>query len=283
MSDSREFDKNRTPFFSRRDMYIESDSDRWSLLLFLGVGMLWVLRRLCLFENLKRIVLRNRPMPAVFLDVYLIAIWCCTAVTFCFFEPCVPHWQLGGLPELGVWLCFWVVVQVVQTSVYHELWRPARLIASGVSPDVSYSRLRNLLIGVCNYLFVVCLFGMIYWRLSDMFMSTIVVDGVVQRQAFDSLFDAVYFSFTVAWSCGSLGISPRDVGSWGQAAIIAQIISTLVLFSVLVSLAVAAIRSTGEKRRTPGSEVAVAGGTPVASMEGGIGAEGSASSIVVAT
>ena len=248
----------RIGFFDRRDMYFEADPYRWSLLLFLCGGALWILRRLSVFETLKRIVLVGKAMPAAFLDAYLLFNWVLAAVTFCFFEACIPAWSFAGLPQLCVFFCFWIVVQVLQTSIYHELWRPAQLLARGISPDVSYSRLRNLLIGVCNYLYVTCLFGMIYWKLGEKFMQTIIEDDKVTRKAFDSLFDAVYFSFTVAWSCGSLGIAPRDLGPWGRLAVIAQIVCTLVLFSILISLSISAVRSTGEKPRSADEATAAA-------------------------
>ncbi len=172
--------------------------------------------------------------PAAALDVYLLILWSATIAVGIFYD-----WN-NTLPGVIRWLYLYAIIQVVQTNVYHELWRPELLRRRGAPQAVTYSRLRNLTIGFCNFIFVTSLFGLAYWKSTEDFG---------QGFPFATPGDAIYFSFTVAWTVGSESI-PSSSSSWFvEMAVIMQVIVTLFLVSILLAAATGSLQSTSEKPR----------------------------------
>jgi hypothetical protein len=197
-----------------------------------------------IYENVKRIVLRGSRMPAAFLDGFLITVWIVTGF-IAFNGVVMPLGRDGSLLDPVALVLLAVIVQTVQTEVYHELIRPTRLRNLGAPVEVSYSRLRSLVICVCNYFFVVVLFGFLHWRCANMFLKT------DEQLPFGGLGDAVFFSFTTSWSCGSLSIQPADLTSVAKCLLVFQIACSLIMFSIVVGLAVGSVQVVGEIPREP--------------------------------
>lgn len=232
--DKPETRRKRIGYFSSYDMYCEKDSIRWSPILFILVGSIWILRRISLFENLKRIIYGADPMPARFLDIYLLILWTGTAVSIVFFD--------SYMPPMIKWLYFLIIVQIVQTSIYHEIWRPISRKMRNDTTEITYSRFRNLVIGVGNFIFVTCLYGLVYWKSS--------CTGFESSHPFTVPADAIYFSFTVAWSAGSVNIDPQKIDMFVKGTIISQIIVSLLLISLIISISISAMKATEELPRS---------------------------------
>lgn len=228
--------KRRIGFFSSQDMYWESDPKRFSLILVILIGVVWVLRRLSFYERIKSWIFRESPTPAWFLDGYLISLWGLIAVIAYYFD------SDNQLPTYIKWLYFFCIFQIVQTNIYHELWRPELLHMQNVPLEVSWSRLRNLIIAICNFVFVTCLFGLIYWKSNSLFGQ--------DPLPFNGIADAIYFSFTIAATCGSESIPSAKLDNSVQGTIITQIVVGLFLITIVLSTCVAAIRTTKDQSRT---------------------------------
>lgn len=209
----------------------------WSLLMQLLGWVLYALRRLNLYELGKHwfpdVTGKNRT-PAYWLDFYLLATWAALACLI----GCSSQFDIQSDTARVVLaiFCGWWIVQILQTSVYHELWRT--IIDTPVkSMNKVHSRLRNAVIGFTNVVTVTLLFGLIYF-----FTEAITIpDGSsCNRPVPLSLLESLYFSYTVAWSVGPVGMSPI-LNSFGQVVIMLQAASTLLLVGVLLSLVVSGI------------------------------------------
>lgn len=216
-----------------KGIYEETDRDRRSLILFIVAFFVHLLRRVSLFEYLKRSCFaKGELVPAVFLESYLIAYWAILPPLLIILR--------SVSSSLTLALIAFSIAQVVQANIYHEFLRPALLASKGKPVEVAHSRLRSLVIGFCNYSFVTVLFGFAYWVLSPGFGS---------ENPMNSLYDCVYFAFTYAWSAGSRSVAPEDTDWSIQLVIIAQVITTLFLVAALLSTAVATLIPIGERDR----------------------------------
>jgi hypothetical protein len=224
----------RIGWLSGDDMYWETDPQRFSPLLVLVVGLIWILRRLSLFEGVKRIVLKGKPMPAWYLDSYLLTVWFSVTISGLCFDTFLPDWFL--------WVIFFIILQIVQTSVYHEIWRPANLSGKGQLTNVTYSRFRNLIISICNYVFVALLYGLVYWKCGK--------SSFGDPSPFEEPIDADFFSLTIAWSCGSLSIPPSSLDRFITCVLISQIVVSLLLAGVILATATGALKTTEEMPRS---------------------------------
>lgn len=232
-------------FFDTSEMYSELElvvdngqsdlNPKWSPLLCIVGLVLFLLRRLSFYEIVKHFfpsVSGANKTPARLLDFYLLFVWAGIGMlTF----------VAGDLncPRVMFWALLFLIVQVIQTSFYHEFWRT--LGRSKVESErFVYSRLRNLLIGVANIIVVCWCFGLVY------FFGNCIVNssgGSVSVQ------DSIFFSFTVGWSVGPIGkqLSLRD--SFECLAML-QIGVTLFLISVVLGIVVAGIAPLKEIVRT---------------------------------
>jgi len=232
--DTSSISKNR--YFSLDDSYRTTDRHRFSPILFLLVNTTFVLRRLSLLEIIKRPCFRGHT-PAWFLDVYLLLVWTSTAVFVCLYD------TKNELPFWIVWIYAFLVLQILQTNFYHELWRPVLLLENKRSVAIAYSKLRNLCIGFGNFSYTTCLFGLIYWKCKESF----VCECGEQNFPFKTPWDAIYFSFTIAWSAGSESIPSVAVDDFVKGVVVAQIVATLFLLSIIIAISTSAIRTTQEK------------------------------------
>lgn len=219
----------RVAFWSRDDMYCETGK-RFSLLMFILIGIVWVLRRLSVFELSKRVLWRNSETPAWYLDAYLMLLWSGTAIVILLFDNDLPS-------KLTRIIFLLIITQVVQTSFYHELWRPIRLTKAQQTINITYSRLRNLIIGFGNFVYVTCLYGLVYWKSGNAFGNSF---------PFYAPGDAIYFSFTVAWTVGSVDIAPGNVDAFVKGTIISQVVVTLFLVSIILATSAGTIITTRE-------------------------------------
>lgn len=218
-------------------IYEERDGHKWSLILYSVAGVVFILRKVSLFENLKnRLFAKGELVPAVFLEIYLAGYWALTVGVLIF----LPSYSKA----LSLAVIALSVLQTVQANVYHEFLRPAYRRAKGWSDKVAHSRLRSFAIGLLNYCFVTVLFGFAYWILAPNFGQPPIGD----------IEDCIYFSFTYAWSAGSRSVAPQDIGASIQLVIIAQIVTTLFLVAALLSTAVASLRPVEERERSPSDQ-----------------------------
>lgn len=211
-------------------MYQEANRQDFSLLLFLVGGIVWLFRRISLFEILKWFFLREKPAPAWLLDIYLILIWSGTAAIIAIFDT--------NIPNSSKWLFLLIIAQIVQTNIYHELLRPVYLARKGQQLHITYSRLRNLVIGFGNFVYVTCLFGLVYWKSRESFGDP---------NPFEVPADGIYFAFTTAWTVGSADIAPLTLDMHIKGIIISQIIVSLFLVSIILATGASAIRITEER------------------------------------
>lgn len=215
-----------------KGIYDEDDQTRWSPLLYAIAFMIKGLRFLSLFEWIKHFVF-TKITPAWFLETYLLVFWLFTSATLVAFGN-----TMNGMAVIA--FCFFLIAQVVQANVYHELFRPSRLAAQGKDSHVAHSRLRSLVIGILNYNYVTFLFGVIYWKMAAGF----------KVPALSSIGDFIYFSYSVAWSVGSRGIAPESVEWNVKAVIVSQIVTSLLMVGIIIATAVSAVRLVGEKPRS---------------------------------
>jgi hypothetical protein len=218
--------------YCKKKIYHESDSSRYSILLLLIAFSSWLMRRVSVFENLRRLLFRGKVLPAWFLDIFLVLLWAVWLLV-AFLPPLLSQWWMS-------FVILYLVVQILQTSIYHELIRPNRLAMAGDSTDISHSRLRNLVICLCNYCFVTYLYGLLYWANRTSF----------DAEPIDSVLDAVYFASTIAWSAGSVNITPGGLSGSVKGMLIAQIVSSLILVGIIIAVAANTVRSIGEKPRS---------------------------------
>jgi hypothetical protein len=219
---------------------VDERNNRWSIiLLFLGSVLFW-LRRVNIFETAKHwfpAISGLNQTPAWIADCYILSSWIfLTSIA----AGC--HW--GGIVREHVpgwtWLLFgWWIIQCIQTSVYHELWRTLRK-SSISSEHFVHSRLRNAVIGFGNVAVVTVLFGMIYF-----FSESFVITSPSCANYAPDILNAIYFSYTVAWSVGPVGLT-AELTALGKAVVMLQAATTLLLVGVLLSLVVSGIEPLKE-------------------------------------
>lgn len=211
----------------------------WSPILQLLGNVLFVLRRLNLFEFSKHwfpsISGRNRT-PARVLDNYLFTIWTVLILAIVYIQ----RYGLTTTTQryVATALFLWWILQTLQTSVYHELWRTLRLSPIKTEKFV-YSRVRNTVIGFANVVVVTLLFGLVYYSSSAFALQ------VRKISTSPTVFESLYFSYTVAWSVGPVGMTPI-LTPFGRVLVMLQAASTLLLVGVLLSLVVSGIKPLDE-------------------------------------
>ncbi len=210
---------------------------KYSPFLYLMSCLFWVLRRLSLVEYLKpclrQWIWHSKQTPATFTDLYIFA-WFAVAISAAWWHNEPPNWLYTA------WALF-MVVQIVQTTFYHNLWR--KVIGKN---RLVYSHGRNLLIGLLNYFEITWLFGVLYWW--------------NRHAGFDSclksVWQAIYFSFVTGATIGYGDITPSksDLG-FVHALVVVQSLVSITMLTIIIGHAIGALgslddtTSAKEKRR----------------------------------
>lgn len=253
---------------------LEWRSARISPFLIIVASLLWILRRLSLWEHIKHLGKTSVPWK---LDVYLILWW--LVVISITFSP-----YRKDPPRCFPWIALFVVLQIAQTNFYHEFWRTiysrhpskrkdaaseaAVVIAAATetyvvqlptpesaAPDLTktktedestgvFLRLRNLIIAFSSLAMVTWLFGLFYWWQRH---------GNFQEEP-QSIWDAIYFAFVTASTLGYGDIHPTINGGVVQAVVVFQIVVSLFLVVALLGQCVSGVGALPElDHKAPGA------------------------------
>jgi len=222
-----------------RELYEQKDVNRRGIILgVLGVFLV-ILRRLSFYEHFKHLfpsITGLNTTPAWVLDAYLLTWWFCSLFAFSFLS----NSTLEKIPFWWTWFFLFLIVQISQTCFYHEIWRTLRQTKIAIQ-RVVHSRLRNFVIGIANFVFVTFLFGVVYFLANE---------PDVASRPFSSVLDSVFFSFTVAWSLGSLDIAPKNIDDFMKLVVMFQILVTLFHVSALLGILVGGIKPLPESLAT---------------------------------
>lgn len=210
--------------------------------------VLFILRRLSLWENIKHVF---RSTKAWGLELYLLAWWIVVLS--------VPNWEawLKSPPVCFRWIAVLAIVQIVQTNFYHQFWRT---LGEGLSEKEIESRRvfnkhRNLIIGFANILLVNRLFGLFYWwsRESEPDISNF-------NEPFTEIGDAFYFSVVTGSTLGYGEFYPLKNADLIQQIVILQVVVSLFLVGVVLSQSVSAVRKLEQQQDIENPEVFENGG-----------------------
>lgn len=164
-------------------------------------------------------LLWDADVHPICLELYMVVFWPVFYVLIWLLRPYC--WLL----PLGMVLL--TILQVVQTNIYHEVFRPDWRKRKEKDVAVAHNRVRSLLIGLFNYVMVAIAFGHAYWIVSDGFLCN---DKM-------TLLDFIYFAFTFAWSAGSESIPSGSLTPMVKLILIFQVVVTLFLLSIILSIA----------------------------------------------
>ena len=143
--------------------YVEGDARRWSFFLWLAYVAWAILKKLSFWEFVKPGLKRPVRGTAWHLESYLISVWTLSLLIFCYSDN-IPKMGFYTGNDLFAIFWFYIILQVLATSFYHEFIRPDLLARRGESPAVAHSRLRNLIIAILNYIYVTSIFGLLSYR-----------------------------------------------------------------------------------------------------------------------
>lgn len=211
-----------------RDLKWERDK---SPLLYAMATLLFLLRRLSLWENFKHCF--KSPAPWA-LEAYLF-IWWVGILS-------IPWWGSwrDDPPACFRWIALFVVVQILQTNFYHGFWRT---LGEDLSDEETerrkvFNRMRNLIIAIANVFFVNRLFGAFYWWSAEKNNFSEMPKNIG---------DAFYFSTVTGSTLGYGEIRPSLDADLIQTVVLFQILSSLFLVAVVLSMAVGAIPALKQK------------------------------------
>jgi Ion channel len=216
-------------FVELDDPSATSDTDSGLIVPLLG-RVFWILRRMSPVEHLKHFVPALHPSrgtPPWFTDLWILLSW------GLFLILAMAGFRCGVL--LSIFYVF-LAAQVVQTSVYHNIWRTALKLSPGMTGV--YSHVRNLSISVLNVIAVWWLFGLAYWSLGANHFS----------QDFAGSWQAIYFSVIVGSTLGFDMIHPS--GRVTSLLIVVEIVLSLISIAIVVGHGISAVGHLRERRES---------------------------------
>jgi len=199
--------------------YDASDHKYASVVLWLAASFFDMLRFWSIAERFKLALYDEDDVHPICLELYMVVFWPIFYVLIWLVRP------YGWLLPLGMVLL--TILQIVQTNIYHEVFRPDWRKKKKKEVAVAHNRVRSLLIGLFNYVMVSIAFGHAYWIVSDGFLCNPKM----------TLLDFIYFSFTFAWSAGSESIPPGALSPIVKLILIFQVVVTLFLIAIILSIA----------------------------------------------
>jgi Ion channel len=209
------------------DLSANADSDSGFIVPLVGFAF-WLLRRMSPVEHLKHWVRALHPNPGTppwFTDLWIVISWGFYLVF------ALAPWRCGGLLSL---FYLFLAVQIVQTSLYHNIWRTALRLPPAMTGV--YSHVRNLFICILNVVAVWWLFGLAYWSLGANSFSP----------DFVSPWHAIYFSALVGSTLGFDLIHPA--GATARFLVVAEIMLSLILIAIVISHGISAVGHLRERR-----------------------------------
>jgi hypothetical protein len=207
----------------------------WSLMILLIGCVFWLLRRLSPVEHLKHLIPDLRPSsgtPAWFTDLYIFGWW------IILFLLALADLQWGVL--LTAW-CILVAVQIVQTSLYHNIWRTVLTLPSAMTGV--YSHVRNLFISLSNILAVWWLFGLAYRSLGPGHFT----------EEFTSAWRAIYVSAVIGSTLGFDVVHPVPGSGSAQFLVVLEMVLCLTLIAIVIGHGISAVGRLNERPRTAGA------------------------------
>lgn len=198
-------------------------------MILVGLGF-WIFRRMSLVEHIKHMIPQLHPekgTPAWFTDVYFVS-WIGVAILATFYVHHLP-------PSSASLFCIFLILQIVQANLYHQIWRV--ILLTDRNRPLVYSHVRNLFICILSVLQITWIFGLVFWWNRDQLDI-----------APDSVWQAIYFSFVTASTLGYGDIHPNASlnSSFVQFVVVCQIIVTLLMTTVALSQAISAVGSIRE-------------------------------------
>jgi small-conductance mechanosensitive channel len=212
--------------------YDANDHKDASIAIWLVASFFALLQKCSIAERIKRSLYDLDDVHPIYLESYLVVFWF-------FFLPFI--WLVktyDWLLPLGMVLL--TILQIVQANIYHEVFRPDWRENKKEDRFAAHSRVRSLLIGLFNYVMVAIAFGHAYWIVSDGFLCNPKM----------TLLDFIYFSFTFAWSAGSESIPPGALSPIVKLILIFQVIVTLFLIAIILSIASSGIPKIEDRKRS---------------------------------
>ena len=188
----------------------------------------WTARRMSLWEHFKHLFSCLDPhkiTPAWATDIYAIVQWTVIGL--------LPMSQGRIIVEVRTGVVLYLIFEILQACVYHNLWR-IHLFPRSHNMGKGHNPFRTLLMSFANFMAICVLFGWLYWLTEP------------DRLGFNSLGDAIYFSFVVGATVGFGDIHP-EIGAFSRWICVSQIVVSAIMLTIVVGQSIGTLGSLFEK------------------------------------
>lgn len=191
---------------------------------------MWLLRRLSVFEHAKHFF--HRPfnatglgVPPTFTDRVMLIRLGLLALSAC----------LGGMDGARNWamgLTVYLLVEALQTSFFHNIWRWQTIAARDNPKQFVYSRVRTFVFAVLMFAHVVGLYAIIYAH----GLASGVTSGGEHPKQLEGILQAIYFSVVTATTLGFGDFSPNT--DFARVVVASEALAGLFMLAVVIARAV---------------------------------------------